>query len=202
MLKVATWNVNSIRVRKELVIDWLKAKAVHCAGFQEVKVEPSLYPYSSFKEAGYDCFVHSQKIYKGVAICSRLKPTSTLKRWPDREDDEKKVITASFPSFTLVNVYLPRGGEKGTERHAYKIYFLTKLLVFLKENFSPEDPLIVMGDFNVALTGLDVYDPDVWKGRIGFMDDEREALREFLSFGLYNLFREFPQPALLHLVGH
>ncbi|WP_456419887.1 exodeoxyribonuclease III [Thermovibrio sp.] len=190
MLRVATWNVNSIRVRRELVIGWLKGMGIDCAGFQEVKVEPSLYPHSPFKEAGYTCSVHSQKAYNGVSICSKAEPLEVLKGWPDGEDDEKRLITAKFSGFSVVNVYVPRGGEKGTERHAYKIYFLTKLKLFVEENFSPDEPLIVMGDFNVALTELDVYDPEIWKGRIGFMEDERETLSEFLTFGLYDLFRE------------
>jgi len=191
MLRVATWNVNSIRVRRDLVIKWIKSKGINCAGFQEVKVEPSLYPYRSFKEVGYGCYVHSQKAYNGVAVCTEIKPKEVIKGWPDGEEDEKRIITVKFPNFSLVNVYVPRGGVKGTERHAYKIYFLTKLKLFLEENFSPEDLLIVLGDFNVALTEIDVYDPEIWRGRIGFMEDEREALKELLSFGLYDLFRNF-----------
>jgi len=189
-VKVATWNVNSIRVRLPLVLSWLKGTETDVLGMQEIKVEGELYPYSSFKEIGYNCSVHGQKAYNGVAVCSKGAPQKVVKGWPDGEDDEKRIITAYFKDFTLINVYVPRGGERGTERHAYKIYFLTKLKVFLTENFSPTDPLIVLGDFNVARSEVDVYDPVVWKGRIGFMDDEREALEDLLSFGLYDLFRE------------
>ncbi len=189
-MKVATWNVNSVRVRLPLVLSWLQESAVNCLGMQEIKVEEEFYPYSAFKEAGYHCSVHGQKAYNGVAVCSEETPQKVIKGWPDGEDDERRVITAFFKDFTVVNVYVPRGGERGTERHAYKIYFLTKLKVFLTENFSPSDPLIVLGDFNVARSELDVYDPTIWKGRPGFMDDEREALEELLSFGLYDLFRE------------
>ena len=190
MFKVSTWNVNSIRAREELVSLWLKKEDIDYIGFQEIKVEEELYPYQLFKSLNYECFVHGQKAYNGVAVCSKEKPISILKGWPEGEEDKKRIITAKFKDFTLVNVYVPRGGEKGTERHAYKIYFLTKLKLYLEENFSPEEPLILLGDFNVALTELDVYDPLIWRGRAGFMEDEREALRELLSFGLYDLLRE------------
>jgi len=189
-MRVATWNVNSIRVRYSLVVQWLRRTSTDYLGMQEIKVEEELYPFSAFKEAGYNCSVHGQKAYNGVAVCSEEVPEKVVKGWPDGEDDEKRVITAYYRKFTIVNVYVPRGGEKGTERHAYKIYFLTKLKVFLSENFSPSEPLIVMGDFNVARSEIDVYDPVVWRGRPGFMDDEREALEDLLSFGLYDLFRE------------
>ncbi|WP_456457163.1 exodeoxyribonuclease III [Thermovibrio sp.] len=191
MFKVSTWNVNSIRARAELVFDWLSKEKIDYVGFQEIKVEEELYPYSLFKGLNYECFVHGQKAYNGVAVCSKEKPLKVLKGWPDGEEDEKRIITVKFKNFTLINVYVPRGGEKGTERHAYKIYFLTKLKLYLEENFSPKEPLILIGDFNVALTELDVYDPLIWKERPGFMEDEREALKELLSFGLYDLLREF-----------
>jgi len=189
-MRVATWNVNSIRVRYSLVVQWLRRTSTDYLGMQEIKVEEELYPFSAFKEAGYNCSVHGQKAYNGVAVCSEEIPEKVVKGWPDGEDDEKRVITAYYRKFTIVNVYVPRGGEKGTERHAYKIYFLTKLKVFLSENFSPSELLIVMGDFNVARSEIDVYDPVVWRGRPGFMNDEREALEDLLSFGLYDLFRE------------
>lgn len=189
-MRVATWNVNSIRVRYPLVLNWLKGNLVDYLGMQEIKTEEELYPFSAFKEAGYNCSVYGQKAYNGVAVCSKEEPKKVVKGWPDGEDDEKRLITAYYENFSLVNIYIPRGGEKGTERHAYKIYFLTKLKVFLNENFSPSKPLIVLGDFNVARSEIDVYDPTVWRGRPGFMEDEREALEDLLSFGLYDLFRE------------
>ena len=189
-MRVATWNVNSIRVRLPLVLSWLRNTGTEYLGMQEIKVEEELYPFSAFKEQGYRCEVHGQKAYNGVSICSLEVPEGAVKGWPDGEDDEKRVLTAHFREFTLVNVYVPRGGEKGSERHAYKLYFLTKLKVFLSENFSPSDPLIVLGDFNIAREEMDVYDPLVWKGRPGFMEEERESFEDLLSFGLYDLFRE------------
>jgi exodeoxyribonuclease-3 len=189
-MKVATWNVNSVRVRFPFIKMWLSREKVDLLGMQEVKVEESLYPRSEFRKLGYRCAVHSQKAYNGVATCSLKEPQAVAKGWPDGEDDEKRILTTKFNNLTIINVYVPRGGEKGTERHAYKIYFLTKLKLFLEENFSPDEPLILLGDFNVALSEDDVYDPLVWKERPGFMEEERGALKELLSFGLYDLFRE------------
>ena len=189
-MKLATWNVNSVRARLPLIKSWLTKTKVDIIGMQEVKVEESLYPFPDFKELGYLCSVHSQKAYNGVATCSLSESLTVVKGWPDGENDEKRLIITKFRDLTIINVYVPRGGEKGTERHAYKIYFLAKLKLLLEENFSPEEPLILLGDFNVALSEIDVYDPLVWKGRPGFMEEEREALKELLNFGLYDLFRE------------
>jgi exodeoxyribonuclease-3 len=169
----------------------LKEREWELLALQETKVPDSEFPESFFKKFGYRCFYHGQKAYNGVAVCSKLSPEGVIKGWPDGEEDERRIITVSFKEFTLVNVYVPRGGEKGSERHAFKIYFLTKLKLFLEENFSPRTPLLVVGDFNVARSELDVYDPLVWKGRPGFMEDEREAFEELLSFGLTDLYRRF-----------
>jgi len=189
-MRVATWNVNSIRVRLPLVLDWLKRTETDVLGMQEVKVEEELYPFSSFEKLKYRCVVHSQKAYNGVSNCFKLKLKKAIKGWPDGEEDEKRIVITEFENLSVVNVYVPRGDRKGTERHAYKIYFLTKLKVLLEKMFSPDEPLIVLGDFNVAREEIDVYDPLIWKERPGFMDDEREALEELISFGLYDLFRE------------
>ncbi len=190
MVKVATWNVNSIRVRLNYVIDWLTSSSTDYLAMQETKVEDELFPVKKFREIGFNCYFYGQKAYNGVAVCSKSEAVSVIKGWNDSEDDEKRLITVRFPKFTLVNVYVPRGGEKGSERHAFKIYFLTKLKFFLEENFSPDEPLCVVGDMNVAREEKDVYDPLVWRERPGFMDSEREAFEELLSFGLYDLFRE------------
>ncbi len=189
-MKIATWNVNSIRVRLPLIVEWLKGTKTDVLGMQEVKVEENLYPFSYFEKIGYRCSVHSQKAYNGVSTCSKFSPKEVFKGWPDGEDDERRVLITKFNGFSVINVYVPRGGKRGTERHAYKIYFLTKLKVFIEETFSPDYPLILLGDFNVARSEMDIYDPTIWKNRPGFMEDEREALEELLSFGLYDLFRE------------
>ncbi len=190
MIKVATWNVNSIRARLSYVLDWLKETETDVLSMQETKVEDHLFPKSEFENSGYYVYFHGQKAYNGVATCSKEKAVKVIKGWGDDEDDEKRVITVKLPQLSIVNVYAPRGGEKGTERHAFKIYFFARLKLFLQENFSPDEPLCVVGDMNVARDERDVFDPIIWKDRTGFMDDEREAFEDLLSFGLYDLFRE------------
>ena len=189
-LKIATWNVNSIRARRELASRWLKRSNVDILSMQEIKTENELFPFKTFRELGYTCEAHGQKAYNGVSICSRLPFKKVIKGWPDGEDDERRIIVGDFGKVKIVNVYVPRGGKEGSERHAFKIYFLTKLKFFLDENFSKDDLLCVVGDMNVARSDIDVYDPVIMKGRIAFMEDERQALEDLLSWGLYDLFRE------------
>jgi len=190
MITVATWNVNSIRARLNYVLNWLKEKNVSILSMQETKVEDHLFPKKKFEELGYNVYSYGQKAYNGVATLSKGKAIKVIKGWGNEEEDEKRIITVKLPSLTVVNVYAPRGGKKGTERHAFKLYFFARLKLFLEENFSKEEPLCVVGDMNVARSEIDVYDPKVWNERPGFMKDEREAFEELLSFGLYDLFRE------------
>ena len=190
MISVASWNVNSVRARVKLIDDWLNLTHMDILAMQETKVEDKLFPLDNFKSIGYNCSFFGQKAYNGVAICSKQKPVSVLKGWPDGENNEKRIIVAKFDKLTVVDVYVPRGGKDGTEKHAYKLYFLAKLKAFLLDNFSPSDPICVVGDMNVALEDIDVYDPVVWRNRPGFMDTERSAFKDLLSFGLYDIYRE------------
>ncbi|WP_456435487.1 exodeoxyribonuclease III [Thermovibrio ammonificans] len=190
MRSLVTWNVNSVRARLNYISYWLERERWDFLALQETKVPDELFPEGVFKELGYGVVYHGQKAYNGVALCFKGEPLRVLKGWPDGEDDEKRLITVWLEPFPIVNVYVPRGGEKGSERHAFKLYFLTKLKLLLQESFSPDEPLAVVGDFNVARSELDVYDPAVWRGRPGFMEDERQAFEELLSFGLFDLFRE------------
>jgi len=189
-VKVATWNVNSIRVRKELVSSWVQKRGIDILCMQEIKTEENLFPFETFKEIEYTCHAHGRKAYNGVAICSKIPFKSVTKGWPDGEDDEKRIIIGDFEKIKVINVYVPRGGKQGTERHAYKIYFLTKLKFLLEESFNKDEPICIVGDMNVAREEIDVYDPLIMKERIAFMSDEREALNDLLSWGLYDLFRE------------
>ncbi len=192
-LKVATFNVNSIKARKDLIIRWLTEKnQIDILCFQELKCEEKNFPFEDFKRLGYECAVNGQKAYNGVAICSKF-PLSQIQKGLNSEkfDAQKRVIKAKIKETTFYNIYAPHGGEEGDEKHLYKLEFFKFLKEYVEKNHNLEkERVCILGDMNVAREDIDVYDPDLLRGVIDFMDDEREVFEEFLSIGLIDLFRK------------
>ena len=190
MYKVASHNVNSIRARKELELEWLKREPIDLLGLQELKQEEKNFPFEEFKELGYRCYVFGQKTYNGVALCSKDELDEVYKGFGDESlDTQKRLIYGRRGDIWFINVYVPHGDLRGTDKFHYKLHFYEKLHEFLKENFSPKDKVVLMGDFNVAAEDIDVYDPQVLKDSIGTMPEEREAFKRLLSWGLIDAFR-------------
>ena len=191
-IRVCTFNLNSIRARKDLITAWLNYRNndldVLC--FQETKVVDRDFPYDSFERLGYHCEVYGQKSYNGVAICSRFPLKNVMKGFDDDYwDDQKRIICAKVEGIDLINAYAPHGDLRGTDKYHQKLKWYSKLLSFLKESYSSEEKLMVMGDFNVAREDLDVYDPEATKDGIGTMAEERDALQRILDWGLIDSFR-------------
>ncbi len=191
-MKIATFNVNSVNARLDLIKRWLTEKnPVDILCMQEIKCEEERFPFEDFKELGYECTIFGQKAYNGVAICSKF-PMEDIKRgfgdayW----DEQKRLIRAKINGIHIVNVYAPHGDVDG-DRHIYKLEFFHQLKNLLAKEYDLEkEPVLVMGDMNVAREDIDVWEPELLRGTIGFMDDEREAFEDFLSVGLHDLFRE------------
>ena len=192
-LTLATFNVNSIKARKELLIRWLTEKVnIDVLCLQELKCEEKNFPFEDFEKLGYQCAVNGQKTYNGVAICSKL-PMKNIQKGLNSEkfDTQKRVIKADIKDITLYNIYAPHGGEEGSEKHLYKLEFFKFLKEYIKTNHDLENEKVcILGDLNVARDDIDVYDPELLRGVIDFMDDEREVFEDFLSIGLIDLFRE------------
>ncbi len=191
-IKACTFNVNSVRARKDLVIGWLERRGndldVLC--LQEIKVIEKDFPYGDFEDLGFNCEVYGQKGYNGVAICSKIPLDDVRKGFSDPYwDREKRIICGKLRDINLINVYVPHGGPRGTTKYHHKLKWYNKLEEFLEQNFSPETKLMIMGDFNVARSDLDVYDPEIMKDGIGTMAEEREALNRVLDWGLIDVFR-------------
>ncbi len=191
-MKVCTYNVNSIRARSELVTRWLEKRTadldVLC--LQELKVVDELFPHHLFQPAGYQCYPFGQKTYNGVAICTRHPLTTVHYGFKDPQwDEQKRLMWGATEMLTIVNVYAPHGDIRGTEKYFYKLRWYERFRDFLNTTFHPDQPLIVAGDFNVALEDKDVYDPDALRDTIGTMPEEREALRSILEWGLIDTFR-------------
>lgn len=192
MVEICTFNVNSINARIGLVSDWLQYRQndLDILCLQELKVAENVFPFGEFERFGFVCEVYGQKGYNGVGICSKVPLEHVRRGFGDEHwDSQKRIVRGEFLDINLINAYAPHGDLRGTEKHNYKIDWFEKFVAFLKENYVPEEKIIVVGDFNVARSDLDVFDPDATRDGIGTMLEEREAFNEVLEWGLIDSFR-------------
>lgn len=188
-LKVATFNANSIRTRMKIIQDWLTQENPDLLCIQETKVQDKDFPESQIKEVGYHVIFRGQKAYNGVAIVSR-SPLEEVRRNLYDDDEQARFISAKVQDIPLINVYVPQGFAEGTEKFDYKLQWLNDLLAHIQKQYNPDQPLIVTGDFNVALEPKDVYDPDGLRGQVGFHEDEQAILRKYFDWGLVDVFHK------------
>ncbi|MCD6297934.1 MAG: exodeoxyribonuclease III [Deltaproteobacteria bacterium] len=189
-MKCATFNTNSIRARLPIIKDWLDREQPDVLCVQETKVQDKDFPANPFEEAGYHVIFKGQKSYNGVAIISRIPPDDILLNLYDKEDEQARFMSAGIGDIPVINVYVPQGFAVGTDKFEYKLSWLNDLLKHIKENYDPAQPLLVAGDFNVALEPIDVFDPEKFKGEVGFHPDEQAILRQFSDWGLVDVFRK------------
>lgn len=199
-MKVATWNVNSVRSRQEQVVDWLRETQVDVLCLQETKVVDESFPRSPFEALGYHLYIWGQKSYNGVAILSKqpasevsvgFTPILSAEQVGDF-DEQKRVITAVIEGIRIVNLYVPNGASVGSEKYHYKLRWLTVLRDYLQALLQKQpDALCVCGDINIAPEDRDIYDPTNKEKHIMFSPAERKALQEVLSVGLADAFRKF-----------
>jgi len=191
-MKICTFNINSIRIRADLIKEWLnhRNQDIDVLCFQELKSTEEDFPYKDFEKMGFTCEVFGQKAYNGVAICSRLPLENTQKGFIDAGwNEQRRLIGASIKNINLLNIYAPHGGLRGEEKFKYKMAWYNKLSSFLEASFSPQDSLLLLGDFNVAKEDRDVYDPEALSDTIGTMPEEREAFKKILDWGFADIFR-------------
>ncbi len=189
-MKFATFNTNSIRARLPIIIEWLDHEQPDALCLQETKVQDKDFPVDAFEEIGYSSIFRGQKSYNGVAIISRL-PQGEVRLNLYDGDDEARFISTRLNDIPIINVYVPQGVAPGTDKFAYKLRWLRDLLAHIKENYSPEQSLLLAGDFNVALEPIDVFDPEGLRGQVGFHPDEQAIMQEFLAWGLFDIFRKY-----------
>ena len=188
-MKLATFNTNSIRARLSIVLDWLERERPDVLCLQETKVQDKDFPATQFESVGYQALFRGQKSYNGVAIISRLPLTETRLNLYDEDDEEARFVSARIGDIPVINVYVPQGFAPGTEKFDYKLRWLKDLFSHIKENYDPGLPLLVVGDINVALEPIDVFDPEGLRGQVGFHPDEQSIVREYLAWGLEDIFR-------------
>ncbi len=189
-MKIATWNVNSIRVRCDAVVGWLKKHEPDVLCVQETKVENGKFPWETFKDEGYRAAFSGEKSYNGVAIFSKHPISDVQIGFPETPiDEQRRLIAATVMGVRLINVYIPNGESVDSPKFIYKLNFIARLKNYLDRCYKTDMPLTIVGDFNVAPEARDVYDPKEWEGEILCHPKEREALMTLMSWGLIDLFR-------------
>ncbi len=195
-MKLATWNVNSIRARQERVLGWLSTVKPDVLCMQEVKLTEEEFPFLEFRAAGYYVAMAGQKTYNGVAIAAREEPRDVLRGLDDGIDDSQaRLIAATVGGVRVISAYVPNGQAVGSEKFQYKLIWMERLRKYLDLRCSPEAPLVLAGDFNVAPEAIDVHDPVFWENQIMFSVEERTALAKLRAFGLVDTYRKLhPEP--------
>jgi exodeoxyribonuclease III len=191
---IATWNVNSLRVRIDHLSQWLADHPVDVFALQELKLTDEQFPVEAIRALGYSAVYFGQKTYNGVAILARESPTDVVMGIPDDGDPQRRVIAASIRDIRIVNVYVPNGQSVGSEKFGYKLAWLERLRGYLAALLARHPRLLVVGDFNIAPEDRDVHDPAAWEGSVHVSPPEREALAKISALGLTDLFRRFEQP--------
>ena len=193
-MKIATWNVNSLKVRLPQVIEWLDIATPDILVLQEIKQVTEAFPEEAIIEAGYHGVASGQKTYNGVAVISRQPAADPVTDFPGFEDPQRRILASTIDGVRVVNLYVPNGSEVGSEKYDYKLSWLNALKGFLEQEMTTHDKLVVLGDFNIAPDDRDVYDPEKWGDAILCSPKERAALQELLDLGLSDVFRQFEQP--------
>lgn len=198
-VKIATWNVNSIRTRLDHATQWLPQSGVDLLCVQETKVMDGSFPGEAFHDLGYQTYIYGQKSYNGVALIAKepledvrlgfggVLPASIVGEF----DEQKRVISGVIQGIRVVNLYVPNGSAIGSEKYEYKLGWLKILRQYLEALLQDSPSLLVCGDFNIALEDIDIHNPKGRETHIMASDVEREALREVLSIGLQDVFRKF-----------
>jgi exodeoxyribonuclease-3 len=193
MIKIASWNVNSLRVRLPQVLDWLGREQPDLLAVQETKTVDADFPAAALAEAGYQAVFSGQKTYNGVALISRQAASDPLTDPPPLDDPQRRILAATYGDVRVVNLYVPNGSEVGSDKYAYKLDWLAKISGFVQDELARHPRLVVLGDFNIAPEDRDVHDPEAWRGKILCSDAERAAFRGLLDLGLSDTFRLFEQ---------
>ena len=197
-MKIATWNVNSLKVRLGHVLDWLAQSGVDVVCLQELKLTDDKFPTAELAAAGFASVFTGQKTYNGVAILVRdtlpIDNATVSKNIPGFEDPQQRVIAATVAGRRIVSAYFPNGQAPGTEKFAYKLQWLAALQVWITAELERYPELALLGDFNIAPEDRDVHDPKAWEGQNLVSPEERAAFAGPIALGFTDTFRLFEQP--------
>jgi exodeoxyribonuclease-3 len=189
-MKIASWNVNSVRARFERLERWLASRRPDILCLQELKATEADFPFEKLRAAGYEAAMHGQKTYNGVAILARGPLADVERGFGDGGDEtQSRLVAARVGGFRVVSVYVPNGQEVGSEKWAYKLDWLRRLRGWLDRATQSDEPFVICGDFNVAPEARDVHDPATWEPTTLYHPDARAALAAVTAWGLRDTFR-------------
>ena len=192
-MKIATWNVNSLKVRLPQVLDWMHEHRPDVVALQETKTTDDKFPAAAIAEAGYAVVYAGQKTYNGVAILSRKTAGDVLTDIEGLADPDRRILAATVDGVRVINLYVVNGREVGSEKYTYKLHWLEAVTEFVRAELGRFERVVVLGDFNIAPEDRDVHDPEAWHEKILCSTPERDALRRLLDLGLRDTFRLFEQ---------
>jgi exodeoxyribonuclease-3 len=191
---IASWNVNSLRVRLPQLKDWLAANPVDVIALQETKLPDPDFPKDEIESLGMHVVFSGQRTYNGVAILSKQEPGDVVAGIPGFEDEQKRVLAATVAGVRVIDLYVPNGQSVGSDKFEYKLRWLGALHEYVAAELDRHPRLIALGDYNIAPEDRDVHDPKAWEGSVHVSEPERAALRSLLAVGLKDCFRLFEQP--------
>lgn len=194
-MKIATWNVNSLKVRLPHLLRWLSEKSPDIVALQELKQINEDFPIADIMAAGYQAVWSGQKTYNGVAILAKHTCTEVETALPNFIDEQKRLLAATVNGIRIINVYVPNGQSVGSEKYQYKLMWLEAFYAYLQQSLIQYEKILVVGDFNIAPEDRDVYDPKAWHEQVLCSTKERAALHKILSLGFEDTFRLFDQAA-------
>ncbi len=188
--KIATWNVNSLRVRLPHVLEWLTTAKPDMLALQETKLPDADFPVEDIKKSGYEVVFSGQKTYNGMAILSRKSGSDIITDIPGLDDPQRRVLGITLGDMHILNLYVPNGESVESEKYKYKLNWLKHLTAFLKIQLKKQAKIIILGDFNIAPAEIDVHNPKRWEGQVLFSEKERAALQDISKLGFVDCFRE------------
>jgi exodeoxyribonuclease-3 len=190
-MRLATWNVNSVRARLDRLLAWLHKHQPHVLCLQELKCRDEAFPFEPLQAAGYHAAVYGQKTYNGVAILARTPPDDVRRGLSATGDDpDARLISADVEGLRIISAYFPNGRVVGSDSYAYKLDWIRRLRDHLDAAFSPSQPLVLCGDFNVAPDDSDAARPAQWADTVLCHADARDALARLRDWGLADVFRK------------
>lgn len=192
-MKIATWNVNSLKVRLPHLQDWLLSAQPDVIALQETKTEDANFPQIAIQEGGWNVVFAGQKTYNGVALISRQPASDVVYGIPDFADEQKRVIAASFGNVRVIGAYVPNGQSLDSDKYQYKLNWLTAFKDYLQVTLKRWPNTVVVGDYNIAPEDRDVHDPKAWEGAVLVSPAERAAFQALLDLGFRDGMRLFEQ---------
>jgi len=193
-MRIATWNINSLKVRLPQVLYWLEQHSPDVLCLQELKLEDAKFPRAELEAIGYSAAFSGQKTYNGVAILSRKQATNIVCGIADFDDPQRRVISADVGGVRLVCAYVPNGQSIDSDKYRYKLNWLAAFSNWLKQELASHSRVAVLGDFNIAPEDRDVHDPKAWEGQVLVSPPERDAFQRLIELGFKDGFRLFEQP--------